>query len=388
MNCHTVFLIDVVTSELIKDASFIRSEESQGKPLVLEELASLEKVPDRMPNVYITGLIVLILTVTPPTIEAQASLSELIIAIIIIGFRTGGIKTNTVTIAADQFSHKDPYVKTLKSEKKLLLIQNSPSHQCSIAIFLISILIFVFGKNIYVKVLPHSSALLDLFNVLRIAFKHGRNLDNTKPLNVLSDIAKQYKIKWDDKFVDQIRASIRAYRDILGYPIFWVCFMQIYNNLISQAATMTVNFIPNDMIYPALRRININSRPMTCILIGFVVITSAMLYSAIIQYLIYNTGPCYEKTHCIIDDKLVPNNISVWWQAPAPLRLKSTITDLYLMTLAAGSVLDFVFVPLSKDPYLVWLYRTFAKVALITGIIIFIFLRDFNIEENLFEEII
>ncbi|CAG8663709.1 9131_t:CDS:2, partial [Dentiscutata heterogama] len=407
--------------------------------------------------VYITGLIILTLTAIPPAIEAKASLPGLIISMIIIGIGTGGIKTNCVTMAADQFRRKDPYVKTLKSGKKVIvdpeLTISSMFHWFFLSLsfgslsplittyiekyhsfwmafliptimFLISVIVFVYGSNIYVKIPPNSSALLDLFNVFRLAFKHGRNLDNAKPSKFSLDAAKQYKIKWDDKFVDQIRATIKACRVILAYPIYWVCYMQVYNNLISQAATMTVKFIPNDMmynlnpitlmiftpianhiIYPALRRIGINSHPVTRISIGFIIIAFAMLYSAIIQYIIYNTGPCFEETRCIIDGKPVPNDISIWWQAPyyiligfseilvcitglnyvydkAPLQLKSTITALYLTTLAAGSLLGFVFVPLSKDPYLVWQYSILAAVSSITGILLFIFFRDSDVEEK------
>ncbi|CAG8541635.1 1106_t:CDS:2 [Cetraspora pellucida] len=404
--------------------------------------------------VYVTGLIVLTLTSIPLAIEAKASLPGLIVSMIIIGIGTGGIKTNCVTMSADQFSHKDPYVKTLKSGKRVIvdpeLTISSMFHWFYFSlsfgslsslvttyiekyfsfwmafliptiIFVISVIVFVSGRNLYIKTPPHSSALLDLFNVFRLAFKHGRNLDNAKPSKFSPNDAKRYKIKWDDKFVDQIKASIKAYKVILAYPIFWVCHMQIHNNLISQAATMTVNFIPNDMMYnlnpitliiftpianhifyPALRRIGINPRPVTRISIGFIIIASAMLYSAIIQYIIYNTGPCFEATRCIIDGKSVPNDISVWWQAPsyilvafseilvcitglnyvynkAPLRLKSTITALYLMTLAAGALLGFVFVPLSKDPYLVWLFGILAIIASITGVFLFIFFRDSDV---------
>ncbi|CAG8543944.1 5564_t:CDS:2 [Cetraspora pellucida] len=402
--------------------------------------------------VYVTGLIVLTLTSIPLAIEAKASLPGLIVSMIIIGIGTGGIKTNCVTMSADQFSHKDPYVKTLKSGKRVIvdpeLTISSMFHWFYFSlsfgslsslvttyiekyysfwmafliptiIFVVSVIIFVSGRNLYIKTPPHSSALLDLFNVFRLAFKHGRNLDNAKPSKFSPNEAKHYKIKWDDEFVDQIKASIKAYKVILAYPIFWVCHMQIHNNLISQAATMTVNFIPNDMMYnlnpitliiftpianhifyPALRRIGINPRPVTRISIGFIIIASAMLYSAIIQYIIYNTGPCFEATRCIIDGKSVPNDISVWWQAPsyilvafseicitglnyvynkAPLRLKSTITALYLMTLAAGALLGFVFVPLSKDPYLVWLFGILAIIASITGVFLFIFFKDSDV---------
>ncbi|CAG8465259.1 11691_t:CDS:2 [Dentiscutata erythropus] len=554
-NCCAVFLMDVVAPEPFNDVYFVRSEEidekdtrievstrndvsrTQEKQPSLEELATLEKVPDRMPKavflicicefcerfaywgatgpfqnyiefpvpkekdgqpgvigagqqtattlnlffhffcfalpalgaiiadqylgryktilifslVYITGLIILTLTAIPPAIEAKASLPGLIVSMIIIGIGTGGIKTNCVTMAADQFPRKDPYVKTLKSGKKVIvdpgLTISSMFHWFFLSLsfgslsplittyiekyhsfwlafliptimFLISVIVFVSGNDLYVKIQPNSSALLDLFNVFRLAFKHGRNLDNAKPSKFSLDAAKQYKIKWDDKFVDQIRATIKAYRVILTYPIYWVCYMQVYNNLISQAATMTVKFIPNDMMYnlnpitlmiftpianhifyPALRRIGINSHPVTRISIGFIIIASAMLYSAIVQYIIYNTGPCFEETRCIIDGKPVPNDISIWWQAPsyilvafseilvcitglnyvydkAPLQLKSTITALYLTTLAAGSLLGFVFVPLSKDPYLVWQYSILAAISSITGIFLFIFFRD------------
>ncbi|CAG8543827.1 23259_t:CDS:1, partial [Racocetra persica] len=60
-----------------------------------------------------------------------------------------------------------------------------------------------------------------------------------------------------------------------------------------------------------LSRLETRRYPVTRISIGFIVVASAMLYSAIIQYIIYNTGPCFEETHCAIDSKSVPDDISV-----------------------------------------------------------------------------
>jgi len=46
-------------------------------------------------------------------------------------------------------------------------------------------------------------------------------------------------------------------------------------------------------------------------------VAMSMAYSAIVQSIIYNTGPCYRNTGCEIDGQPVPNNVNVWIQSPS-----------------------------------------------------------------------
>ncbi|CAG8500140.1 315_t:CDS:2, partial [Acaulospora morrowiae] len=54
--------------------------------------------------IYMIGLGILTLTSIPPAIEAHASLPGLVVAMIVIGLGTGGIKCNVSPLAGDQYT--------------------------------------------------------------------------------------------------------------------------------------------------------------------------------------------------------------------------------------------------------------------------------------------
>jgi POT family proton-dependent oligopeptide transporter len=57
------------------------------------------------------GLLVLVLTSILPSINAGVALPGLIIAMIILGIGTGGVKSNVSPLMADQYTRKTPIVK-------------------------------------------------------------------------------------------------------------------------------------------------------------------------------------------------------------------------------------------------------------------------------------
>jgi POT family proton-dependent oligopeptide transporter len=61
--------------------------------------------------IYLVGLLVLVLTSIPPSINAGVALPGLIIAMIILGLATGGIKSNVSPFMADQYTRKKPIVR-------------------------------------------------------------------------------------------------------------------------------------------------------------------------------------------------------------------------------------------------------------------------------------
>jgi len=61
--------------------------------------------------IYLIGLLVLVLTSIPQSINAGVALPGLIIAMIIIGLATGGVKSNVSPFMADQYTRKTPIVK-------------------------------------------------------------------------------------------------------------------------------------------------------------------------------------------------------------------------------------------------------------------------------------
>ena len=111
-----------------------------------------------------------------------------------------------------------------------------------LCMFIVGIIVVVSGRKRYVEAPPRGSVLLEAFKVIKIWFK-TRSFDECKP----SALAKTNPelaatATWDDIFVDEFRRALKACVVFCWFPIYWLCYQQITNNLISQAAT--VSFIP------------------------------------------------------------------------------------------------------------------------------------------------
>jgi POT family proton-dependent oligopeptide transporter len=106
---------------------------------------------------------------------------------------------------------------------------------------------------------------------------------------------------------------------------------------ISQAGQVETHGIPNDLIksanpiayvifgpivqkqlYPFLQKRRIAFHAVDRIPLGFVIMSVAMAYSAVVQAFIYRTGPCYSHPLACgaSDSGQVPNRTHVLWQLP------------------------------------------------------------------------
>ncbi len=140
------------------------------------------------------------------------------------------------------------------------------------------------------------------------------------------------------------------------YPLYWLTYNQLNNNLISQAATMKLNGVPNDvvgnldplaliilipicdfLIYPALRKIKINFTPIKKITAGFFTGAAAMIWAAVIQAYIYRQSACGDQA-----SSCDPVDINVWAQTGAYVLIAlseifASITSLEYAFSTAGS---------------------------------------------------
>lgn len=180
----------------------------------------------------------------------------------------------------------------------------------------------------------------------------------------------------------------------LFFPFYFVCWIQIWNNLISQAGQMALHGTPNDLLqnldpialiifipmldlglYPLLRKLNIDFEPVTRIFTGFLLASISMVYASVLQHYIY-ISPA--------------NSIHVWIQAPAyilvalseafiiitglelaftqaPKNLKSFVSALFWLTIGIAAAIAIGLAPVSQDPYLVWMYGSLAIVGFVAG---------------------
>lgn len=233
--------------------------------------------------------------------------------------------------------------------------------------------------------------------------------------------------RWNDLFIDELKRGLVACRVFIFFPIYWVCYTQMLNNFVSQAAQMELHGIPNDImqnidsltiiifipicdkvIFPALRKVGIPFRPITRITMGFLFASLSMAYAAICQRLIYNAGPCYNAPLACPaagEDGSIPNQIHVAIQTPAylflglseifasitgleyaftkaPPSMKSFVMSIFLLQTAFGAALASALSPTAVDPKLLWMYTGICVVAAITAGLFWILFSKYNAQEE------
>ncbi|KAI9501680.1 peptide transporter ptr2 [Coemansia spiralis] len=417
--------------------------------------------------IYIIGDLILTLTALPSSIRHGGALPGVVIAMITIGLGTGGIKSNVSPMVAEQYGRYRPFVRTLKNGKEVLVdreltvqsifnwfywainvgglsaiatteleahVDFWPAYLLPTLMFVVCVIVFWLGRKKYVITKPTGSIVLKAYRVIshglrnfRMAKKENRlvlNEDGTK-VTWLEYAKPAYSVDggsvdWDNKFVDELSTAIRSCKIFLCYPVFWLCYGQMSNNMVSQSGQMNTGSVPNDImqnidplciiilipifdwvIYPGFRRCGLELRPVTRITIGFLIAALAMAYAAIIQHIIYTKPPYYDAAG---DGNNGFNDISAGIQVPgyiliaisevfasvtgleyaykrAPESMKSIVMSLFLFTNAGGSILAFCFNSIAANPHLV---ENFAIVSGLMGaftILFFVCFRHYDKRE-------
>jgi len=235
-----------------------------------------------------------------------------------------------------------------------------------------------------------------------------------------TDATRPKWMDFNDQWVDEVRRGWHSVSVFLFFPLYWLTYNQINNNLTSQAATMQLNGIPNDVlnnldpfaliilipifdmiIYPFFRKIGFNFTPLKRIAMGFITGALAMVWAAVIQYYIYKKSPCgHDAATC--DD---PAPINVWAQtgsyiliaiseifasitgleyafSKAPKNMRSLVMSFFLFMSALSAAIGQAFNPLSEDPLLVWNYGTMAVLAFIGGVCFWLMFRGLDKAED------
>lgn len=151
---------------------------------------------------------------------------------------------------------------------------------------------------------------------------------------------------FDDAWVDEVRRGFKACSVFVWIPLYFLAYNQLNNNLVSQASTLYLGGVPNDivnnldpiallifipicdkLIYPALRRAGFNFTPIKKITTGFFLATLSMVVAAIIQHYIYMKSPCrLTKGYGYIED-CDPPDLWVWVQVSENLEILSSCQD-------------------------------------------------------------
>lgn len=217
---------------------------------------------------------------------------------------------------------------------------------------------------------------------------------------------------FDDAWVDEVRRGFAACAVFCYFPLYWLAYNQLTNNLTAQAGTMALHGVPNDVInnldplalvifipicdnflYPALRKAGIRFTAIRKIFVGFILAALAMVWAAVLQHYIYKTSPCgNQANNCFNNDGSINNSsLNVWIQtgsyvlvalseifasitsleyaySKAPRNMRSLIQAIALFTNAISAAIAEALNPLSSDPLLVWNYVVFAILSGVGGL--------------------
>lgn len=174
----------------------------------------------------------------------------------------------------------------------------------------IAMVLLVCGKHWYIKAPLEENVIPQATKILSCVCRSGFKTKNAYPAYQHENCHK--KVSWNAKLVDELALGLRACRVLVAFVVFYICFDQMQNNLISQAGRMETNGTPNDLpssmnqlgcivlgpliqevFYPFLHRQRIYLGPILRITIGFLFMALSMLYATVVQYMIYQSSSCY-----------------------------------------------------------------------------------------------
>jgi POT family proton-dependent oligopeptide transporter len=421
-------------------------------------------------GIAIAGHIILTMSAIPTVITHPSnSLACFLIGLIIMGVGTGAFKSNISPLIAEQLPLTKMVTRDLPSGERVIVdptvTQSRVYHYFYLFInvgaligqigmvyaekwvgfwlsFLLPTLMLClcplvvwWGRKRYVRTPPNGSVLGKAVAIFLLANKgrwslnpvatyhrlyDGTFWENVKP----SAIEPENRPSWmtfDDAWVDEVRRGFAACSVFLWFPLYWLTYNQLNNNLTSQAAVMKLNGLPNDVLsnldpfaliilipicdlflWPWLRKMKINFTPIKKITWGFYTGTMAMIWAAVIQAYIYKKSEC---GHHAADSDCAPVEINVWAQtgsyvliaiseilasitgleyafSKAPKNMRSLVMSVFLFQSALSAALGEAFVSLSADPLLVWNYGAMGVLSAIGGTCFWFQYRGLDKEED------
>ncbi|KXJ88078.1 H+/oligopeptide symporter [Microdochium bolleyi] len=391
-----------------------------------------------------TGTLLLFISALPVSLEAGAGFPGLIVSLFIIGIGTGGIKSNVGPLIAEQYGSKQPQIGKSAGGQRVILdpditVQTIFSRYYWItnlgscaglvvawvelrvgfwAVFLMAASTYLFalvmlfiGRNKYVKRPPQGSIVPHAAQALWTGFRNGRKMERAKP----SYLAQQQRrgsarqVPWSDHFVDELQVALVACRVLYVIPIFWLCYGTSVGNVISLAGEMNTMGLPNDLlvgsvnpvaitvclpiferiIYPSLRRIGIQFRPVSRMACGFIAMSGAIAIAAGIQagmFLAFSIIsflwliPIYVLTG--ISEILALITSMEYAYTKAPRSMKSLVTSLNLVLCAVGAAIGLIISPTSQKPMVLVQYACLSGVMLLLAAGFFVVFSKYNREEE------
>ncbi|KAJ5579825.1 uncharacterized protein N7459_005810 [Penicillium hispanicum] len=408
----------------------------------------------------IIGHIILVISAIPPVItDTTACYAVFMLGVIIMGLGTGGFKPNISALVVEQIPAVNLKVRTLATGERVIvdptITQSRIYHYFYLFInvgalvgqigmvyaekyvgfwlayllptimFMTTPLVMWWGRKRYRQAPPQGSVVSKSVQTLMFALRDRwhwnpvklwkRTHDGTlweaaKPSNIPPHLRPKW-MTFDDAWVDEVRRGFAACAVFCWYPLYWLAYGQLTNNLTSQASTMALHGAPNDVInnldpfaliifipicdsflYPGLRKMGFQFSAIKKIFVGFIFAALAMVWAAVTQHYIYKTSPCgHDANNCYTADGSVNSSpLNVWIQSgcyvlialseifasitsleyaysKAPRNMRSLIQAISLFTNAISAAIAEALNPLSADPLLVWNYAVFGILAGVGG---------------------
>ncbi|USP77901.1 hypothetical protein yc1106_05175 [Curvularia clavata] len=286
----------------------------------------------------------------------------------------------------------------------------------------VAFVIIVCGKKFFVKPPLADNVIVPAAKVLGCAARNGFKMKRTDPSYQLAHYGKA--VSWSSQFSSEITRALGACRVLLAFIIFYICFDQMQNNLISQAGHMNKGKTPNEVVPsmnqvacivigplveyvldPKLSKRDIYLKPVTRITIGFVFTSLSMVYAAVIQHYIYISPPCFDHpASCENRQSTTQLRPNIWIQTPvfvlmaagevfamttameyaethAPKEMKVFVQAINMLITGVGSVFAMSIAEAARDPHLMIFYSGLAGAMTLTTIVFYVLFRNKDEEE-------
>lgn len=395
--------------------------------------------------VYCLGCAALTVSSIPSQLDRGWGLPGLVLAMALIALGGGGFRAIMVPFIADQYTEEKPTVKILKSGEEVITdrqltlqyIYNlyfwvgnlgslswfatvylelhtgfTPAYALCLGFMVIAAIMLLFGQKWYIKTPHEGNVLPAATKIIACACRNGFKMAHTQPEYQLDNC--QHTVSWNSQLVNEVTRGLQACRVLIAFVVFYVCFDQMQNNLISQAAEMETHGTPNDLVpamnqvgcivfapliqevlYPFLHRRRIYLRPVTRISIGFCFVAASMLYATIVQHFIYASPD---------------TRVNVWIQAPlyfllaigevfamvtameyaydhSPKDMKAIVQAVSLLIAGVGSAVAMALTPAARDPLMVAFYGSLTGAMVLTTFVFYVVFRHYDRPATVDEEV-
>ncbi|KAI9833920.1 MAG: hypothetical protein M1819_003429 [Sarea resinae] len=417
------------------------------------------------------GHIIMVFGALPSVLQAGHGMAPFAISLIILAFGAGLFKSNIAPTVIDQYPHQRPLIQTLKTGERVIVDPEATVQRMMLTfyglvnvgaffgvatsyaekdvgywlayllpgiVYFLMPIVLVFAYKRTIKKPPSGNDLGKVIKIISMAikkngiWKFGRSgfLDAAKPTVLAAEGVTTFRnkpIDWTDAFVQDVGRTFVACQIFIFYPVYNLNDGGIGNIQTSMGSAMTTNGAPNDLInnfnpltiivavpiltyliYPFLRKHNINFGRIKRITFGFMLAAVASAIGAILQWRVYKTSPCgYYATSC--DDGTGVSPISVWAETPmwvlqavsecfvnvtayevayarSPKNMKGLVMALFLFTTAISAAISEACVDVLVDPHLIWPFVATAVAGLLSAVIFYCWFRKIDDEEFMTEE--